>query len=175
MKNKKFIMYLSIIFFISFIIIIGVVISKNNKKSGKDLIEEYTPLEEISEEQLRKTNITLYFFDTMTKKLATEIRQIDSKKLLENPEQILIEALINGPQSKSDNLEKLFPENTNLIDTKIINGVLYINFSNNIFSEEKIDEEKNNLLIESIDKTLSQLNEINEIKILINGEEVIVE
>ena len=170
MKNKKIIMYLSIIFFILFIIIIGIMILRNNKKNNEDFIKEYTPLEEISEEQFRMTNITLYFYDTTTKNLAAEIRQIDSKKLLEKPEQILIEMLINGPQSNSENLQKLFPENSNLIDTKLENGILYINFSNNIFDDEKNDDEKNNLLIESINKTLSQLNEINEIKILINGE-----
>ena len=169
MKNKKIIMYLLIIFLILFMIVIGIIILKNNKNNRKEFIQEYTPLEEITEEQLRKTNITLYFYDTITKKLGTEIRQIDSKKLLENPEQILIEALINGPQSNSENLENLFPENTILIDTKLINGILYINFSNNSFRVENEEEEKNNLLIESINKTLSQLNEINEIKILING------
>ena len=166
MSNKKIMMYLIIIFLILFISIIGVLITKNNKKNNS--IEEYTPLEEITEEQLRKTNITLYFYDPITEDLATEIRQIDSKDLLQNPEKILVEALINGPQINKD-LINLFPENINLLDSKIEKGILYLNFSDNIFDDENLNDNKNNLLKESIIKTLSQLNEINEIKILING------
>ena len=167
MSNKKIIMYLIIIFLILFISIIGILITRNNKKNNS--IEEYTPLEEITEEQLRKTNITLYFYDPINENLATEIRQIDSKELLENPEKILIEALINGPQN-NNNLIKLFPENIKLLDSKIEKGILYLNFSDNIFDDDNLSEEKNILLKESIIKTLSQLNEINEIKILINGQ-----
>ena len=167
MSNKKIMMYLIIIFLILFISIIGVLITKNNKKNNS--IEEYTPLEEITEEQLRKTNITLYFYDPITEDLATEIRQIDSKDLLQNPEKILVEALINGPQINKD-LINLFPENINLLDSKIEKGILYLNFSDNIFDDDNLSEEKNILLKESIIKTLSQLNEINEIKILINGQ-----
>lgn len=168
MKNKKIIMYSGIIILILFIVGIGILVINNHKKEENIIIEEYTPQEEITDEQLRQTNVTLYFYDDSINDLATEIIKIDSKKLLEKPEKQLIEFLIEGP--KDENLTKLIPENTKLLNTEIKKDILYIDFS-----EEFIDidagMEQEKLIIDSILKTVSQLTEINGIKILINGQE----
>ena len=168
MKNKKIIMYSGIIILILFIVGIGILVINKHKKEENIIIEEYTPQEEITDEQLRQTNVTLYFYDDSINDLATEIIKIDSKKLLEKPEKQLIEFLIEGP--KDENLTKLIPENTKLLNTEIKKDILYIDFS-----EEFIDidagMEQEKLIIDSILKTVSQLTEINGIKILINGQE----
>ncbi len=117
MKNKKIIMYSGIIILILFIVGIGILVINNHKKEENIIIEEYTPQEEITDEQLRQTNVTLYFYDDSINDLATEIIKIDSKKLLEKPEKQLIEFLIEGP--KDENLTKLIPENTKLLNTEI--------------------------------------------------------
>lgn len=168
MKNKKIIMYLSIIILVIFIIIIGVIILNNKNALKNEVMEEYIPEEEISEEQLRKTNITLYFVDTETGEISAEIRQIDSKELLENPGKRMVEFLLEGPINNK--LKKIIPENTKLIDTQIEKGILIINFSED-FIKENLEENEEKKAIESITKTVSQLTEINAIKILINGEE----
>ena len=167
MKNKKIIMYIIIIILMLFIFGMGILIM-NNKNKKNDFIQEYIPSEEISDEQLRKTNIILYFKNKTTGELSTEIRQIDSKLLLKNPENKLIEYLLNGPEE--ENLERLIPEKTELISTELINGILNINFSED-FLENKSENEINEIK-ESILNTTKQLNEINEIKILINGKEI---
>lgn len=166
MKNKKIMMYIAILILILFIIIIGIIIINNKNIKRNNILMEYIPEEEISDKQFRGTNVVLYFYDMENSKLSTEIRQIDSKILLNNPEKKLIEFLIEGP--KADNLIKLIPDGTELINTEIKDGILIINFSKEFIINNKLDE---NIINESILKTVIQLNEINEIKILINGEE----
>ena len=168
MKNKKILMYSGIILLILFILVMGILVIKNHKKEEKQIIEEYTPQEEITDEQLRETNITLYFYDDSIKDIATEIRQIDSKQLLEKPEKQLIEFLIEGPTD--ENLTKLIPDNTKLLNTEIKKDILYIDFSEE-FINGNLGMEQEKLIIDSILKTVSQLTEINGIKILINGQE----
>ena len=169
MKNKKILMYIIIIVLILFILAIGFLVINNHKKDKNNVIEEYTPEQEITDEQLRQTNVTLYFYDISTGNLATEIRQIDSKSLLQNPEKKLIEFLIEGP--KDNNLSRLIPENTKLLNVEIEKGILIINFSEDFIKEQNLELEQEEKIIESILKTVIQLNEINGIKILINGEE----
>ena len=164
MKNKKIIMYVAIIILILFIIGIGFLIINNN--NNNDIINEFTPVEEITDAQLRNTNILLYFYDNNVKEIAAEVRQIDSKELLQNPEKKLIEYLIQGP--KDNNLLRLIEENTEIISLEINNGILIINFSKEFLQNQNIEK---NIIEESILKTVIQLNEINGIKILIEGEE----
>lgn len=167
MKIKKTFMYITIIFFILFILLIGIfVINKYNNKNKTEIIE-YIPEQEITEEQLRKTNILLYFYDYEEDKLSTEIRQIDSRSLLENPAKTLVENLIIGPQN--DKLKQLISPNTKLISIELIKGILYINFSEEFIKEKNIELDK---ITESISKTIFQLNEVEEIEILINGEKI---
>ena len=51
----------------------------------KEVITEYTPEAEITEEDLRQTFVSLYFKDKETGKLKVESRVIDAKKLLNDP------------------------------------------------------------------------------------------
>lgn len=169
MKNKKIVMYVVIILLLLFIIWIGLIIVKNQRNQQNKTIDEYVPQEEISEEQFRQTNVILYFYNNKTGELGTEIRKIDSKELLENPENKLIEYLIEGPNN--EDLSKLIPENTKLLNSEIKKETLYINFSEEFKNNENLIKEQKKNIIDSILKTVSQLNEINKIIILVNGEE----
>lgn len=163
MKNKKIFMFLIIILLIIFILAIGLVL--NNKNKNKE-ITDYTPEQEISDEQFRMTNIKLYFFNIKTNQIEEEIRQIDSKELLDKPEEKIIKLLLQG--SKKENLTNTLPENTNLMKLNNNNGVLEITFSQEI---ENMETEKRKILEELFSKTLLQLNEINEVKIITEKEQ----
>ena len=76
-------------------------------------INEIVPEEEISEEQMRQTIISLYFYDEEQDSLVSEGRLIDAKDLLENPYQRLMELLIQGPENQE--LTNTIPENTSRI------------------------------------------------------------
>ena len=168
MKNKKFFMYLIIIILILLILFVGYFILKKNNNKNK-IISEYIPEQEITEEQLRTTIITLYFLDKETLLLAPEARKIDAKDLINNPYEKLINLLIEGP--KNENLIKLIPENTKINKAEIIDDTLYLDFSEDFIKEQNLGEDQERLIIKSIVNTLTELTEINKIKILIDGEE----
>ena len=67
---------------------------------------------------------------------------------------------------KDSNLEKIFPENISILETKYKNGCVTINFSS-----EFANIEEKNIIIEGLEKTLKELTEVTQIKILIEGNE----
>ncbi len=165
MKNKKLIMYLIIIFLILIIILFGINIYKKNKIK----INQYIPEEEITNEQLRNTIITLYFGNNENNNIISETRKIDSKKLINNIYEELIKLLIEGP--KNNNLIKLIPENTKINNIIISGDTLILDFSEEFIGEEIVGKIKEELIIKSIVYTVTELNEVNNVKILINGED----
>lgn len=170
MKTKKKTIFLILIL----LIIIGVVITaivKNSKSEEENFEEftEYTPQEEISSEQLRQTLVTLYFENKDNGMLMPEARMIDSKVLLNNPYNELVKLLVEGP--KNESLQKLIPEGTNVNNVEINKGIVYIDFSEEFTKVGNMGAERENKIIESIVNTLTELTEVNGVKILINGEE----
>lgn len=165
-KTKK------IIFILIMLIIIGGIIFiciKNKDKKQTAIGEglEYTPQEEISDTQMRQTSINLYYLNSSTKELKSETKSVDAKLLIENPYKKIVELLIEGP--KSEGLTNVFPENAKILDAKIENNCVTLNFSEEI-SNFKDDVQKYNI-INSILNSLSQLNEVNSVKILVNNKE----
>ncbi len=164
MKRKKLTVIITIILLIllTFFVYKNVSIEKNKN----DEYQDYTPQEEISEEQNRQTKITLYFQNAETGELDTEVKIIDANMLINNPEKEIINLLIKGPQSS--NLKKLIPEGTILHDIKIEKSCAIINMSNEFLNYE--NEENKLKIINSIVNSLTNLKEIDSVKFLINGE-----
>lgn len=152
-----------ILIVIAIILIVGTIIVLNI-----DIETEYVPETEVSQTALRKTIITLYFRNKENGKIDKETKLIDSKLLLRDPYQELLNILISGPENQ--NLEKLIPEGTKILETVFENGCVTINFSKE-FIENSIDEVKKVQAIYTIFETLTELTEVNDIKILIEGEE----
>lgn len=130
-------------------------------------IIEYIPEEEISEEQMRQTIVSLYF--KSQDELIPEARLIDVKELLNNPYEEILNMLIDGP--KNSNLEKTIPDNTKINKIEKQGDYLIIDFSEEFISNHVGGEKNEEITIKSIVNTLTELTEINGIKILINGEE----
>ncbi|MCI9063798.1 MAG: GerMN domain-containing protein [Clostridia bacterium] len=160
MKNKT-------IFFILIIIIIGVLsfVFINYKRNKTKDIAEYTPQEEISEDQMKETIVTLYFLNSETKELKSEGKLLCANELIENPYKKIVELLIAGPTNS--NLQNVFPENTRILDTNLENNCITLNFSEELLNY-KDDVQKYNI-VNSILNSLTQLNEVNSIKILVNN------
>ena len=99
MKNKKVIV--SFIILVIIILLIGFFAIKyvKNKKQN-EIQEEYIPQEEISEEQLRETIVSLYFPDKETDLLKPEARMVNVKELIQSPYNILMELLIAGQKNE---------------------------------------------------------------------------
>ena len=164
MNRKKIISIIILIL----IILLAFFIYRNVsiEKKQNDEYQNYTPQEEISDEQNRQTKLILYFENIETGELEAETRLVDANKLINNPEREIMNLLIKGPQSS--NLKKLIPEGTVVHNITINNSCAEINVSNEFLN---YGDEKNKLkIINSIVNTLTNLKEINSIKFLINGE-----
>ena len=163
MKKKS-----SVIFII--LIIIGIIIYFliNNISITKTDNEymDYTPQEEISESQNRETSITLYFLNPETGDLKSEGKTVNTNELLKNPYKLIVEKLIEGPSSTT--LQNVFPENTKILDANLSNNCVILNFSEE-FLNFKDDVQKYNIINSMLD-SLTQLNEVDSIKVLVNNE-----
>lgn len=147
-------------------IIMGVYFIVKNKNTEKE-ITEYTPQEEISEEQMRQTIVSLYFKNDNG--LIPEARLIDVKELINNPYEKILNMLIQGP--KNENLKKTIPEGTKINKIEKEGENLIIDFSLEFIEKHIGGELEEKLTIQSIVKTVTELTEINGIKIKINGED----
>ena len=164
-KNRK-----NIIAIVTLILIILLVIFIWNNISIENNVDEYQdyiPEEEISEEQMRQTKVILFFENSETGEIESEVKIVDINLLINEPYKQIMNWLINGPQSS--NLKKLIPEGTAIHDIKVEKSCAIINLSNEFLNYET--EENNLKIINSIVNTLTNLKEINSVKFLINGED----
>ena len=168
MKNKKILIIFVCLFLL---ILIGGYFAINyvKSKNKETIVEEYVPEEEITEEQLRQSIVSLYFLDTQTNELVPEARLIDIKEMMSAPYEKLVNLLIEGP--KSEKSVKLIPDNTRLLQNYLEGDCLVLDFSAEFLNYDKEDEKGKENLINSIVNTLTELSEINEVKILIDGKE----
>lgn len=167
MKNKKIILLFLILLIIIFIVGFFAIKYLKNKKAD-EVQNEYVPEEEISDDQLRETIVSLYFPDKETNLLKPEARLVNVKELMQSPYNILVELLIEGP--KNDKLKSIIPENTKLLNSLLEGECLILDFSSELLNYSKEDEKVKDNLINSIVNTVTELNEVNKVKILINGQ-----
>ena len=164
--SKKIILSIIIV-----LILVGVGIwyfffyNQNTQSKENQIIPE----EEISEDQMRQTIVSLYFYNNDTKSLASEGRLIDVKELLENPYKRLMELLTEGPQNT--NLSKTIPDGTKVNKAEIKGDILYLDLSKEFIENHAGGEEAESATIYSIVNTMTNLTEVNAVKILIDGEE----
>lgn len=164
--SKKIILSIIIV-----LILVGVGIwyfffyNQNTQSEENQIIPE----EEISEDQMRQTIVSLYFYNNDTKSLASEGRLIDVKELLENPYKRLMELLTEGPQNT--NLSKTIPDGTKVNKAEIKGDILYLDLSKEFIENHAGGEEAESATIYSIVNAMTNLTEVNAVKILIDGEE----
>lgn len=131
-------------------------------------VNEIIPEEEISEEQMRQTIVSLYFYNESTQSLVPEGRLIDVKELVEEPYKKLMELLIEGPQNSS--LTKTIPDGTKINKIELKGDILYIDLSKEFIENHSGGETKESSTIYSIVNTMTNLTEVNSVKLLIDGE-----
>ncbi len=166
MLDKKRFLIIGIAIILIVTVIVGFYFFTKNKGKENE-ITEYVPEQEISEEQLRQTIVSLYFKNGS--ELIPEARLVDVKELVNNPYEKIMNMLIEGP--KNENLQKTIPEGTKINKIERQKETLIIDFSEEFVSKHIGGEKEEKLTLQSIIKTLTELTEINGIKIKINGEE----
>lgn len=171
MKNKKLLFYIAIAFILILIIIALIFILKpdNSIENSTNDFLEYTPAQELSDDEIRKTIISLYFKNIETNSLVAEAKCIDVKELYKEPYTYLINMLITGPENEK--LESAIPEGTKVNSCNLKGNTLYVDLSKEFIDNAPSGIEEESMVVYSIVNTLTELNEISEIKFLINGEE----
>ncbi len=163
-NNKLFIAFFIVAIVLAIVGYFGINYLKEKQVSSK--IEDYTPQEEITDEQMRKTIVNLYFYNNETGNLESEARIMDTIDLIENPYTKLVQMLIDGP--KSDKLKSLMPEDVKIIKTEIDSGVVTVDMSIEFLNYTE-DKDLKNKMINSIVCTLTELNEVDSVRFLVNG------
>lgn len=110
---------------------------------------------------------TLYYMEITD----TSFRLEKEKRSFESPPepQELVKALLQGPEKPE--LSRVIPEDTELLGVHVENAVAYVDFSSAI-AEANYGSEAESVLVNSIVQTLTQLQEINAVQILVEGETV---
>lgn len=113
--------------------------------------------------------VRLYFADETGKNLTAEERSIEVKQSLTLEYQI-VDQLISGP---AKSLHKaLIPAETKIRDIKTEESICYVNLSNAFLSKQSADAQSNNMLVYSIVNSLTELDYVNKVQFLIEGEKV---
>ena len=167
LNKKQIIIYISIPILIILILLIWSFI--NGEKEVVNNIQEIVPSEEISDEQLRTTSISLYYINKENGEIEIENKKIDSKKLLENTYMEIMKLWFEGPSN-----EKLITgcsNNVKINKIEIIKNCAVVDLSEE-FINGKTNKEINELrILYCIVNTLTELNEIDCVKFLIDGKE----
>ena len=153
------------------ILIIGIIAWAyfNGEEEVINNIQDITPQEEISDEQLRNTIILLYYINEDTKEIEVESRLIDAKILLNTPYNELLKIWLEGPNN--DKLKTYCSKNTKINNVELKGDCIYIDFSKNFIEEYEGETGIELKVIYSIVNTMTELTEINSVKILIDGQE----
>jgi hypothetical protein len=146
------------------IAITGILLWSNRSKNMEENVIQ--PQEEITDEQMRTALVTLYYMNKETKELTPEGKMIDVKKLLADPYETLINLLIEQP--KNEKLQSAIPNGTKVLGAELKGDIVYLDLSNEFIENNSVEEKT---IINAIVNTLTELNEVNGVKILINGQE----
>ena len=130
---------------------------------------EIQPQEEISDEQMRQTIVTLYYQNKETNELTAEGKIVDVKTLFTDPYTTLINLLMENP--KNEKLKSTIPTDTKILKAELKGDIVYIDFSKEFIENHQGGLDEENATIYSIVNTLTELNEVSGVKILINGKE----
>lgn len=149
--------------------IVGVTIYLLTNKGTDVSQNEIQPQEEVGSDTMRQTIVTLYYQNKETKELMPEGRMVDSKTLLTDPYATLMGLLLEGP--KSEKLQAVIPEGTRVLKAELKGDIVYLDLSKEFIDNHKGGQEEENTTVYAIVNTLTQLNEVNSVKILINGRE----
>lgn len=170
MKNKKLLYFIIVLIIILLILgIIFFLMPNNTDDNTSNQIAEYTPAQEFSDDEIRKTIISLYFKNIETNSLIAEAKAIDVKELYQDPYTYLINMLIAGPESEK--LESAIPEGTKVNSCTLKGNTVYVDLSKEFVDNAPSGITEESMAVYSIVNTLTELNEVSGVKILINGEE----
>ncbi|GAB6138854.1 GerMN domain-containing protein [Halanaerobaculum tunisiense] len=110
--------------------------------------------------------VKLYFSNQQAQYLVVEDREVKLNKLYQN----VIQELIKGPQN--DNLVETISEGVKLLDLEVEEGIAKVDFSQELVTNHPGGTAGELMTVYSVVNTLTQLEDINQVQILVAGQEV---
>lgn len=112
----------------------------------------------------QKNTLLLYFASTDGKALVESERTVlnDSSMAMEK---LVMKLLIEGPSDSS--ARAVLPDTVSILDISIRSGTCYVNFDSSFLTDTM--DLKPEIIIYSIVNSLSELNEISQVQIMVNG------
>ncbi len=114
-----------------------------------------------------ESNITLYFSDLNAEYLVPEIHQIKVRRG-ESLEKLVMQALINGPQSTRNS--PTVPPETKILSIETKDSVCFVNLSSDFIARNSVGLSAERLIVFSIVNSLTELSGIDKVQFLIEGE-----
>ncbi|MCL6478829.1 MAG: GerMN domain-containing protein [Peptococcaceae bacterium] len=112
--------------------------------------------------------VTLYFSDSQADKLVPEEREVAKKG--DYLEKIIVEELIKGPTGKG--MLKTIPESARLLSLSVVDGVAYVNFSQEIQTKHWGGSAGETMTVYSVVNSLARLEGIKKVQFLVEGKKV---
>lgn len=112
------------------------------------------------------TGVRLYFTNADKSELVMEYRKInivDTKPV----EQYVVSELIKGPKIKGN--ERLLASDTKVLSVETTDRICYVNFKEGFLEKNAASSEKSKLVVDSIVKSLTGLNNVDSVQFLIDG------
>ncbi len=153
MNKTKIILILLMII----ICVIGLILSKN-QDNNSTLVETEKELE---------TKIVLYFSNPENGELVKEYRYVNLRNIKDDAPGTIIKELLKGPET--ENLISAIPEGTTVNSINVDSNKIEVDFSKeygNTSGDELMELQK----IYSVVNSLTEITEINEVCIKVNGE-----
>lgn len=120
-----------------------------------------------AEEEPRQISVALYFPRALGKGLGLETRELT---LTEGDDlyEMIAAALVKGPTDPD--LQTYLPSSTVLLSVRVDDGVCYVNFSSDLLIRAPGGETERNLLLYSVVDTMGNLDSVNAVQILVDGD-----
>ena len=131
--------------------------------------KEITPEVEISDEQLRNTIVSLYFINSENGEIESESKMIDAKILMEDPCEKLINLWFAGANNAK--LKTNCSAEVKINSVKLDGDCAVIDLSKEFIEGYNGKENEEIKVIYCLVNTLTELTEVNSVKILVDGEE----
>lgn len=122
-------------------------------------------IEDNSVNNLQSADLTLYFANVKGDKLVKENVSVSYNKNI-SIERAVVEQLINGPVNSSNN--RTLPVNLKVLKISVKDGICFVNLDSTFLTD--IVNVSNSIPIYSIVNSLCDLEDVDKVQILINGE-----
>ena len=135
----------------------------------RQIISDANVLLSHMDDEMRLLRVRLYFLDTDTNELSSEIRKIQMYEGQSKAE-ALLEALLAGPRSAE--LTTVIPKSVEIRSVQVDAGICYVNLSKKFIENIPDSMQEQQIVIYSLVKSLCSVSDVEAVQIAVEGETI---